>query len=119
MSALIFWIIVLIGCIFFAIAGLGLLRFPDAFCRMHAVGKASSFGMSLILIGLALSFRDLSVTIKCILTIFFIYLTTPVATHLLCRAALLQSRSGLVKTKSGSQPQEWTAKIDPNNRPKR
>ncbi len=43
------------GALFFLAAVLGLLRFPDLFSRLHAVAKADTIGLALLLAGLALT----------------------------------------------------------------
>lgn len=40
------------GVIFFAAGTVGLLRFPDALTRLHALTKADNLGLGLIVIGL-------------------------------------------------------------------
>lgn len=86
----------LFGSIFFLISALGVLKFPDLFSRMHAASKSSSLAMGLILIGVAVHFFSWGILVKCTLTLLFIFLTAPVAAHILGRAAFL----------SGAQP--WT-----------
>lgn len=45
----------LFGGLFFFVAGtLGLLRFPDIYARLHAVTKADTLGLGLIVLGLCL-----------------------------------------------------------------
>ena len=75
------------GGIFAAIAGIGLLRFPDVLMRMHASTKAGTLGVGLSIVSVALFFADDLVTTKAILIILFILLTAPVAAHLIGRAA--------------------------------
>jgi multicomponent Na+:H+ antiporter subunit G len=91
------------GSAFFAVAGLGVVRLPDVFCRMHAVSKASSLGMGLILFGAALQFGTAAVILKCAFTLVFIFLTTPVAAHLLGRAALMRVDAGKASVQEGSR----------------
>jgi multicomponent Na+:H+ antiporter subunit G len=40
------------GCFFFMAGTVGLLRFPDALTRMHALTKADNLGLGLIVLGL-------------------------------------------------------------------
>jgi len=48
-----FTLIFVAGGLFFLLAGtLGLLRFPDALSRLHALTKADGLGLGLIVIGL-------------------------------------------------------------------
>ncbi|MFT5420612.1 MAG: multicomponent Na+:H+ antiporter subunit G [Candidatus Endobugula sp.] len=39
------------GLLFFFAGSVGLLRFPDAFCRLHALTKADNLGLGLIIFG--------------------------------------------------------------------
>lgn len=79
--------LLIIGSFMMFLAGLGVVRMPDLFTRMHASTKGASLGVALLLIGAALVFQDLAVATKAVVTITFIFLTAPVAAHLLGRAA--------------------------------
>ncbi len=87
MSEQIIVILLIAGGAFAAIAGLGLLRFPDVLMRMHASTKAGTLGVGLSVISVAIFFADDLVTTKVILIAAFILLTAPVAAHLIGRAA--------------------------------
>lgn len=91
----------LVGSFFVLIAGIGLLRLPDLYTRMHAAAKAGAFGGSLILIAACLAFGSWTVYTKALLIILFFYASTPVAGHMIGRAGYL---SGI--------PQWSKAKID-------
>ena len=69
------------------VASIGLIRLPDVYCRMHAATKATTFGMGGILLGASLIFQSATVTTQALLAIFFLFLTAPVAAHLISRAA--------------------------------
>ncbi|HRO67056.1 MAG TPA: monovalent cation/H(+) antiporter subunit G [Pseudobdellovibrionaceae bacterium] len=77
------------GVFFMLVSAVGVLRLPDTYTRMHAASKASSLGISLILLGVVIHLPSASVIWKSLLTVFFIYLTVPIATHILGRAAYL------------------------------
>jgi multicomponent Na+:H+ antiporter subunit G len=85
MKEILVLVMILLGAVFILIAAIGLLRFKDAFSRMHATTKATSFGLLLILLGVALHFMSLVVFIKVFLVAHFIYLTAPVAAHSISR----------------------------------
>ncbi len=89
MIELIASLLVLIGSIFIFIASVGLLRMPDLFVRMHATTKAGTLGVALILLGVSVHYHQFSLTLEALLTLFFIFVTTPVAYHLIGRAAYL------------------------------
>ena len=76
-----------LGAFMMFLTGLGIYRMPDVFTRMHAATKASSLGVALLLLAAILVFRDPMVLTKSLVTILFIFLTAPVAAHLLGRAA--------------------------------
>ena len=79
--------LLILGAFMMFLTGLGIYRMPDIFTRMHAATKASSLGVALLLLAAILIFRDPMVLTKSLVTILFIFLTAPVAAHLLGRAA--------------------------------
>lgn len=80
-------LLLIAGGFFAAIAGIGLLRFPDVLMRMHASTKAGTLGVGLSVVSVAIYFADDLVTTKVFLIVLFILLTAPVAAHLIGRAA--------------------------------
>ena len=84
------WVIggcLVIGAFLMFLTGLGLVRMPDIFTRMHAATKSASLGVALLLLAAALFFQETMVVTKAVVTIVFIFLTAPVAASLLGRAA--------------------------------
>lgn len=77
----------LFGSVFILIAAIGILRMPDLLMRMHAATKAGTLGAGLVLLSVVLHFHNWKVTAEAFLTILFIYITAPIASHLLARAA--------------------------------
>lgn len=80
-------ILVFAGTFLMLLTGLGLVRMPDVFMRMHAATKAASLGVALLLIAAALHFGEAGVITKAVATVIFIFLTAPVAASVLGRAA--------------------------------
>lgn len=61
-------LLLLVAGAFFYFAGtLGLLRFPDVYCRLHALSKADNLGLGCILLGLALQAQSLAAALKLLL----------------------------------------------------
>jgi len=84
------WILLGSGSLFAIVGGIGLIRLPDLFSRMHGSGITDTLGAGLILSGLMLhSGRDL-VTFKLAAILFFLFLTSPTATHALARSAIAE-----------------------------
>lgn len=73
--------------IFMVLAAIGLLKFPDLPIRMHATTKSGVFATCLIMIAVALYFRQTDITARVIAIITFILITAPVAAHAIGRAA--------------------------------
>lgn len=82
-------IMLVFGAIFMFLSALGTLRFPDLFTRMHAATKASSFGIGLMLAAGVVYFSDGWTVGQSLLIIIFIFLTAPVGSHMIGRAAYL------------------------------
>ena len=80
----------LLGGVFFVIVGgVGLVRMPDFYTRMHAAGITDTLGAGLILLGLMFQGGWTLVTAKLLLILIFLWLTSPTASHALFRAALV------------------------------
>jgi multicomponent Na+:H+ antiporter subunit G len=83
------WVAIFLGVFFILTGALGLIRMPDFYTRLHAAGLIDSMGAPLLLIGLAIHDGFTLVTVKIILLIIFLLITSPTATHALAKAALL------------------------------
>ena len=82
------WASLIIGSIFLLIGGIGLIRLPDMYTRMHGASLIDTLGIGLILLGLCFQAGFTIVTIKLLLIFIFIFFTSPTATHALASAAL-------------------------------
>ncbi len=103
---LIIYILMAIGVFFNLLGGIGLLRFPDVYTRLHAGTKCTTFGSificgSVILIGLRIWYTgstDGSVlAIHSLVALVAILLTNPTGAHAIARAA---HRSGIVPVRA-------------------
>jgi multicomponent Na+:H+ antiporter subunit G len=79
--------LMLFGAFFIFVAGLGVLRFPDLFMRMHANTKSATLGVGCIMLGTALYFGEISVTTRAMAVVIFLFITAPISAHLLSRAS--------------------------------
>jgi len=75
------------GATLVAIAGLGALRFRDLFNRVHAATKAPTLGLLLIATGAAMRLGDWAGGLKLFVAVSLIFITAPIAAHLVSRAA--------------------------------
>ena len=83
------WALLLAGGAAGVIGGVGLLRFPDFYTRLHAAGVTETLCALAILLGLALQSGLSLVTVKLIMILLFLLFTAPTATHALARAAMV------------------------------
>lgn len=85
--------LILTGVGFILVAAIGVVRLPDVLCRSHAVAKALTLGMFLMLLGLWVHLDDDRAALKITLAIFFQLVTIPVASHLVGLLALQKNLS--------------------------
>ena len=83
------WVLLLAGSALLLITGLGLLRLPDLYTRIHAGGMADTLATFLIFVGLALQSGFSLVSVKLLLVIIFIFFTSPTASYALAQASFV------------------------------
>ena len=77
----------LIGSFLCLSGGVGILRFPDFYTRMHAAGVTDTLAAAMILIGLMLQIPEGIVMLKLLLILLMTIFISPVASHALAKAA--------------------------------
>lgn len=82
-------VLICAGAFLSLVAAFGIVRLPDVYTRNHAASKAATLGVLFILLGTFLYFytEEGHFNSRLILGIVFIFLTSPVAGHLISRAA--------------------------------
>lgn len=80
-------IIISIGILADLIGCIGLVRFPDVYTRLQASTKCVTLGSCGIFFGVFFYYGFTSIGIKALLVMIFIFLTSPVSSHALARAA--------------------------------
>lgn len=79
-------VLLLLGALLMFLAGLGVVRMPDLFTRASATSKAATLGVVLTLAAVAVHFHDFQISVRVVAIIVFMFLTAPVAAHMICRA---------------------------------
>lgn len=78
--------------LFFSLVGIvGLVRFPDVYCRIHASGKVATLGLVGLLAASALLMPETA--LKAVALALFVVITSPVASHAIASAAYRQGVS--------------------------
>ena len=81
------WACLLLGSFFCIVGGIGLIRLPNVYSRMHAAGITDTFGAGLVLVGLMLQGGFSMATVKLFLILLLLFLTSPASTHAVAKAA--------------------------------
>ncbi len=103
------WVLLLGGGAFVMIGGIGLLRLPDFYTRLHAAGITDTLGAGLIILGMMVAGGLSLVTVKLVLLGAFIFLTSPTATHAIANAAFTAGLEPYAKNDGGGDQGEATS----------
>ncbi len=82
-----------IGTLFLLISAVGILRLPDVLTRMHAAGIAATLGITCLLLATGLHFYAEGQMLRMIALIVLFFVTAPIATTTMARAAYRTSPS--------------------------
>ncbi|MBT8060489.1 MAG: monovalent cation/H(+) antiporter subunit G [Xanthomonadales bacterium] len=83
------WILLSAGGVFVLIGGIGALRMPNLYTRMHAASVTDTLGAVLVLAGVMVQAGLTLATIKLAAILLFLLITSPTASYALAHAALL------------------------------
>lgn len=75
------------GAAFFLAGTLGMLRFPDAYTRLHALTKADNLGVGLVVLGLVVHHGATLVAAKLLLIWLLVLAASGLGSYLIGRAA--------------------------------
>lgn len=81
------WVALMAGAFFCVVGGIGLHRLPDVYSRMHGAGITDTLGAGLVILGLLLQAGLTLVGVKLVFILGLLWLTSPVSTHAVARAA--------------------------------
>ena len=102
-------VLLLGGGAFVLIGGIGLLRLPDFYTRLHAAGLTDTMGAGLIILGMMVAGGLSLVTVKLVLLGALIFLTSPTATHAIANAAFTAGLEPWAKKDGGADQGEATS----------
>lgn len=99
------WVLLSAGGVFVLIGGIGALRMPNLYTRMHAASVTDTMGAILVLTGIMLQAGLSLATIKLGAILIFLLITSPTSSYALASAALL---AGVKPDGSGAEDNEAT-----------
>ena len=76
-----------IGCLLGLIGAIGIIRLPDTYARLHAVGVTDTLCTFLILFGLGLQADSYTSVAKLVLIFLFLVFTSPASSYALANNA--------------------------------
>ncbi len=76
-----------LGCLLGVIGGIGIVKLPDTYARLHAVGVTDTLCTFLILFGLALQADSYTSVAKLVLIFMFLAFTSPASSYALANNA--------------------------------
>ncbi|MEO6125222.1 MAG: monovalent cation/H(+) antiporter subunit G [Ilumatobacteraceae bacterium] len=89
-------LLVLFGSLLTLLSAVGMVRFKDVFARMHALAKASTAGVVLVLVGAAVHLEQPNDVTSLLLAALLQLLTSPVASNMISLATYRAEGIGLV-----------------------
>ena len=89
-------VVVLVGSLLILVAGVGVLRFRPALSRLHALTKASTLGVVLVLIGAAIASSRTNDWTSLLLAALLQLATSPISASLISRSTFLVSNQEVV-----------------------
>ena len=90
------WACILTGSFFAVVGGMGIVRLPDFYSRLHGGGITDTMGAGLLLLGLMFQAGLTLVTIKLAMIFFFLFVTSPTSCHALASSALAHGLEPLI-----------------------
>jgi multicomponent Na+:H+ antiporter subunit G len=93
------WVLLTLGGFSVLIGGIGAVRMPDLYTRMHAASVTDSLGAILVLLGIMVQAGWSLATIKLIAILLFLLMTSPTSSNALASAALLAGTRPFAETR--------------------
>ena len=91
------WALLVTGSFFAIVGGVGIVRMPEFFSRLHGGGITDTLGAALIVLGLAFQAASVCagdlvgaslVVAKLLMILFFLFVTSPSSCHALAKSAM-------------------------------
>lgn len=96
----------LVGGALCLIGAVGVMRFPDFYTRLHAASVTDTGGVILVLAGMACMVPNWLVLAKLFFIFFFLFLTSPAASHAVANAAHVAGLQPLIGRIGKSEEEE-------------
>lgn len=99
-------ILFFLGVFFFALTTIGLLRFPDAYSRVHAASLGDTLGFGLIIIALLILAPSMVDRFKLFMVLGVVWIVNPTTSHYVGKVALLRGNWVVIRRKHRAKQQK-------------
>lgn len=98
-------VFMIIGTLFALAMTVGMIRFPDAYTRLHAGTKGLTIGAGLLILGAAMRSADVAMAVRMGVVAVFLMVTNPISAQAIARASyrIRAARRHLVVDEYGEQ----------------
>jgi len=90
------WIFLIGGAFFSIVGGIGIVRMPEFYSRLHGGGVTDTLGAALIIFGLMFQTGLTLATGKLVIILFFMLAVSPSSCHALAKSAVNQGLKPVV-----------------------
>jgi multicomponent Na+:H+ antiporter subunit G len=97
-------LLIVTGALLVLAGGIGALRMPDFYTRVHGSSLTDSLGPVLVLVGLMVQAGASLVSVKLAAILLFLMITSPTASYALCHAALLSGLKPQATRRNAAPP---------------
>jgi len=94
------WIFLLAGSFFAIVGGIGIVRMPEFYSRLHGGGVTDTLGAGLILLGLCFQIGSPFILAKLLMILFFLMIASPSSCHALANSAFSQGVKPVLEIKT-------------------
>ena len=100
------WTLIIIGSFGLLAGGIGVLRLPDVYTRMHAASITDTLGAGAIILGLMIQAPSILIAVKLVLMLVFFFFTSPTSSFSLAHAALSSGVEPILDTDLREGPEK-------------
>ena len=90
------WVFLIAGSFFSIVGGIGILRMPEFYSRLHGGGVTDTLGAALIIFALMFQTGLTLATVKLAMILFFLLVVSPSSCHALAKSAVNQGLKPIV-----------------------
>lgn len=100
------WMLIALGSFGLLAGGIGVLRLPDVYTRMHAASITDTIGAGALILGLLIQAPSVIIAAKLLFMLMFFFFTSPTSSFSLAHAALSSGVEPILDTDLRDGPEK-------------